>query len=52
MLQWVAYLAELAKPALKFTSHNAPNRVNNVFLPKYSDRGGKFASKDANYIGQ
>jgi hypothetical protein len=27
------------------------NQHNNFFLPGYNDRKGKFASKDANYIG-
>jgi hypothetical protein len=27
------------------------NQHNNFFLPGYTDRKGKFASKDANYIG-
>ena len=50
----LAYLSEIwPAPPPPFAGHPsvAPNRANNFFLPKYADREGKFASKDANYVG-
>lgn len=49
----LAYLSEIwPAPPPPFAGHPAvaPNKANNVFLPKYTDRQGKFASKDANYV--
>ncbi len=50
----LAYLSEVwPAPPPPFAGHPsvAPNRADNFFLPKYADREGKFASKDANYVG-
>jgi hypothetical protein len=52
--QLLAYLSEMFRPPpnpFPDDTPAGPNKQGNTFLPRIADRAGKFASKDANYVG-